>query len=97
MKKIINGGVYVIGNVVLLIFILISLTTIVVSIVGTLITKNVFVTPIVFALTFILLHFLNIFEVGLVPILIYTSLSLITSYITKFIKNRRSSIQTKTL
>jgi hypothetical protein len=97
MKKIINGGVYVIGNVVLLIFILIPLTTIVVSIVGTLITKNVFVTPIVFALTFILLHFLNIFEVGLVPILIYTSLSLITSYITKFIKNRRSSIQTKTL
>ncbi|MBN3555735.1 DUF2651 family protein [Fictibacillus nanhaiensis] len=86
-----------IGIVFLLIFIFIPLTTIVVSIVGTLITKNMFVTPILFGLTLILLNFLNIFEVGLFPILIYTALSFSTSYITSIIKNRRSSIQTKTL
>jgi Protein of unknown function (DUF2651) len=87
----------VIGIVFFLIFILIPLTTIVVTIVGTLITKKLFVTPILFGLTLILLQLLNIFEVGLFPILIYTALSFSTSYITSFIKNRRRSIQTKTL
>jgi hypothetical protein len=86
-----------IATVFFLLYFLLPLIVIVVSVIGSLITKKVFVTPLVILLLFLILHLTNVFELGYSPILIYTLISLITAFVTFTVKDKRNKPQEKTL